>query len=226
MHDPIELAVLDMAGTTLDVADAVPGAMRRALGEVGVDVSDAWIRDIRGRSKLEALRSLLEAGHASPGLAERVHTRFHEELVLLAAEGVAPIDGARGAIAWLRGRGIPVWLTTGFDRGLATELLSRLGSWPGLVSGVVTADDVERGRPDPAMIRRAMAGAGVVDPGLVVVAGDTRADLEAARAAGAGYAIGVLTGAHDRERLEGVAHSAILETLADLPDWLVGQGAI
>jgi len=216
-----------MAGTTLDVSDAVAGAMRGALDEVGAAVPEARIRDVRGRAKLEALRSRLASrGRTDSRLAERVHMRFREELLRLASESVRPIEGAARAISWIRGRRIPVWLTTGFDRGLANVLLGRVGWGPELVSGLVTSDDVAQGRPEPDMVLRAMLEAGIEDPDAVLVAGDTWADLDAAWAARVGYAVAVLTGANDRKELEDSRHSVILASVAGVPGWLRSEGAV
>ena len=56
-------------------------------------------------------------------------------------------------------------------------------------------------------------------PSEIVVVGDNPHDIEMARNAGAGAAIGVLTGNSDREHLAPLA-DAVLESVRDLPDWL------
>jgi len=224
IRDCIGLAVCDMAGTTLAVTDAVPIALRRAFGEAGVDLTESSIEAVRGQSKREAIAGLLQqsnaAGRGPADLVEQVFASFRRELVREYERGVSPVAGADHALRFLRAEGIRVVLTTGFDRDLALELIRKVGWTSDLVDGLVSADDVTRGRPDPAMILRAMELTAVTTPGRVLVIGDTRADLEAARAAGVGVAIGVLTGAHSREHLAGVRHTAILDGVADLPAWL------
>jgi phosphoglycolate phosphatase len=49
--------------------------------------------------------------------------------------------------------------------------------------------------------------------------GDNRHDLEMARAAGAGLAVGVLSGTGSRKTLGGLA-DVILESVADLPAYI------
>ncbi|MGH7471688.1 MAG: HAD hydrolase-like protein [Longimicrobiales bacterium] len=88
---------------------------------------------------------------------------------------------------------------------------------------MVCDDDVAAGRPAPDLIERAMQLAGITDPAEVLVAGDTSADLLAAANARVGWIVGVLSGAHARAHLELHAHSAILPTIADLPNWLDTQ---
>ena len=130
-----------------------------------------------------------------------------------------PIDGVEQAIAALCARGVRVALIIGFDRKVADGLLARLG-WSDKVDAVVCADEVAQGRPAPDMILRAMQRTGVGDAREVLCAGDTDNDLQAGVRAGVGANIGVLSGAHDRARLERAPHDAILASAAALPDWL------
>ena len=69
-------------------------------------------------------------------------------------------------------------------------------------------------KPGPGMMR-AFCGAVATEPGHVAVVGDTPHDMGMARAAGAGLAIGVLTGASPRFELEALADH-ILESIVDL----------
>ena len=79
---------------------------------------------------------------------------------------------------------------------------------------------VRRGRPAPDLIHEAMGLVGEGESPAVLTVGDTVSDLDAAHAAGVGWSIAVLTGAHSRDRLYGRPHSAILDSVADLPEWL------
>ncbi|MGH7555672.1 MAG: HAD family hydrolase, partial [Longimicrobiales bacterium] len=102
-----------------------------------------------------------------------------------------------------------------------TDMIVRSLRWgPELMDAVICADDVAHGRPAPDMILLAMKRVGVDDPRVVAVVGDTSADLLSGGNAGAGFVIGVLTGAHDREELTRHPHTVLLESVADLPGWL------
>src|SRR5690606_16722006 len=59
-------------------------------------------------------------------------------------------------------------------------------------------------------------------PSQVAMVGDNRHDLEMAKAAGAGLAIGVLSGTGTRESLGQLA-DVILDSVADLPEYLAIQ---
>ena len=221
------LVVLDMAGTTIAATDHVPAAMIAAFGRAGLELEPAAMAAVRGRSKREAIRLFVERlapGHpARETLSDAIFEDFRADLARRYASGVGEIPGALEAMRRLRSRGWAIALTTGFDQSLANLLLERLGWLSAVVDAVVTADDVPQGRPAPDLVLEAMKRTGTTSARDVVVVGDTAADLEAAANAGAGHAIGVLSGAHGREELVKHRHSAILDSIADLPAWLARQ---
>ncbi len=223
----LRLAVFDMVGTTVVAGDEVPAAFREALASAGVAVSDTELARVRGRSKREAIATLLSGASAGEGGAEAVeavYARFLDRLQAAYRAGARAAPGAREAFAALATRGVPVVLATGLDRGTAELLVHALG-WDGIgLQGVVTGDEVARGRPAPDLIRAAMERAGVEDPAGVLVVGDTTADLDAAAAADVGWSVGVLGGAHPRERMERHPHTALLASVAELPAWLETMG--
>lgn len=206
------LVVFDMAGTTVEDGGQVPAAFTAALAAHGVVVTPDQISRVRGASKRQAIRAFVTDDAA----AAQVYEVFRRELAgRYSAEGVAAIAGADDAFAALRLRGIKVALTTGFDRDITSLLISVL-SWQAAVDTVVCGDDVARGRPAPDLIQRAMAEVGVTDPSLVAAVGDTTLDLEAGAAAGVGWNVGVLSGAHGRAALERSPHTHIVGSVADL----------
>lgn len=222
----LELAVLDMVGTTVRADDQVPEAFCEAFRAFGLTVSREQVRAVRGRSKTDAIQRLtttLSADSSEVDQTSRgVYVRFKELLREKYASSAEPIEGAQTAIDWLRKREVGVVLTTGLDRETARTILTRLG-WGRRVDGLICADDVEHGRPAPDLIRAAMKAMGIDDPGCVLAAGDTVADLEAAEAAGVRWSVGVTSGAHGRETLRNSRHSALLSSVAELPAWVEGE---
>ena len=215
------LVVMDVAGTTVAASDDVAAAIRAAFSAFRIDVSPEAIAAVRGKSKRQAIRELLDATGGGPTpvvAAGDVYRDFRRRLVE-SSGGWRPIPGARDTIDWLRARGVGVALITGIDRSVLEALLDRLGWSGGLLSSALCADDVRRGRPAPDLILRSMERCDVSDPRAVAVVGDTTNDLLAAEAAGVGWSIGVLTGAHTRAELARCSPSAILDSVADLPDW-------
>lgn len=218
------LAVFDMVGTTIAATDDVTIALRGAFSEEGFDLPAGALAGIRGRRKSEAIAELLrEVDPSSPrphARAARIERGFGERLRShYARRPVLPVPGAVEAMRWLSGRGVQVALATGLPHDLVRMLLGQLGWDEATFAAVVCGDQVERGRPAPDLILRSMELSGVEDPRLVAAIGDTRADLEAAANAGAGCAVGVLSGAGSRESLERLPHTVILTSVAELPGW-------
>jgi phosphonatase-like hydrolase len=219
----IELAALDMAGTTINEDGAVYRALRTAVERTGVPVAEADLQTWMGTDKREAIAALvrLGGGTPTPELVEDGYAAFRE--FLREAYRTTPpqaIPGVEEALAELRRRGIKVALTTGFSDDVAYPLLESLG-WStgegGNLDAVVTSDEVPRGRPAPHMIHRAMEKTGVIDTRRVLAAGDTVVDVEAGANAGAGVVIGVLTGELTRADFEGHPQTHVLDSVADIP---------
>jgi phosphoglycolate phosphatase len=217
----IDLAVFDIAGTTVDEGGAVYRVLEAVVRAHGAHPSAADIRAAMGADKREAIAALLDVPNGDPGV-EQSHGAFVEELAAAyRSTPPAPFPGVNEAIATLRAAGIKVALTTGFDRQITESLLAAIG-WhvPDVLDAVVCADDVSTGRPTPLMILRAMDLTGVADHNRVLVAGDTVLDIRAGRAAAAGMVVGVLTGAHTAQELSEADPTHLLDSVANLPDVL------
>lgn len=226
--DP-ELVVLDLAGTTIRATDLVPQALRETLAPLGIAVTDAEIAALRGRSKRAAIHDLADR-HLGPMAAARrapeVYAAFQALLeARCRALDIVEIPRAGEILGWLRHRGVKVAITTGFDRQVAKLLIARVG-FEDRIDALVCDDEVAAGRPAPDLIFHAMNVAGCRSPRWVAAVGDTEADLWAAHHAGVAWAIGVLSGAHDRRRLEACPHYRILESVGDLPSLMAeSEGA-
>ena len=215
MTTPPALVIFDMAGTTIEDRGQVPAAFASTLAANGIMISADEITRVRGASKRQAIRNLLPPSQA--GDADRIYAEFRRNLAhAYTTGGVQTVPGAGSLIYNLRARGIKIALTTGFDRDIATLLLSSVGWTRNSVDVVVCGDDVTNGRPAPDMILLAMKLTAVEDPSRVANVGDTTLDLESAARAGVKWNIGVLSGAHGREALEKAPHTQILQSVNDL----------
>ncbi|MBH1932877.1 phosphonatase-like hydrolase [Streptomyces sp. AV19] len=227
--EPITLVVLDMAGTT--VAD--DGLVERAFAEAASEVLGTegfaerldYVRATMGESKISVFRHL---SGGDEGVARRANAAFETAYARLVDAGhCAPVPGAREAIERLRGEGRTVVLTTGFARTTQDAILAALGWDDGPADlALCPADAGGRGRPYPDMILTALLRTHAADGvGGIAVAGDTAYDILSGRRAGAPVVAGVLTGAHDAEALRAAGATAVLDSVAQLPDLIAAYEA-
>lgn len=217
MTEP-RLVVFDLAGTTVRDRGQVPETFRSTLAAHGVELTDEAIAAVRGASKRDAIARFLPPGCLHGRRTDAIYAEFRAALARRYREGgVEAIAGAREALAELRRSGWRLALNTGFDRDITALLLDALGWRTGVVDAVVCGDDVARGRPAPDLLRAAMAATGVTNPRAVANVGDTVLDLEAGHAAGVGWNVGVLSGAHDRGRLAAAPHTHLAASVAAVP---------
>jgi phosphonatase-like hydrolase len=210
----IELAVLDIAGTTVEEHQAVYRALTDAVTAAGAHPTARDIEQWMGADKHEAITALL-GGVGDP---VQVYADFRRRLAAAYAERPpTPLPSIPEALAELRAGGVRVALTTGFDRDVTSDLLGMLGWDETVVDAVICVDDVAAGRPAPYLIFQAMEATGVRDVRRVIVAGDTTRDLQAGCNAGVAAVVGVLTGGQDAATLGAEQHTHILPSVADLP---------
>lgn len=215
----IKLAVFDMAGTTVNEDNVVYKTVREALAKAGVEVSlDTVLEFGAGKEKYKAIADILEETKTNRDFkvdAKAVHADFKEMLKEAYANlEVTSYDGVEELFKVMKSHGVKVVLNTGYDAKTAQTLLDKLGWKVGQhIDGLVTADDVEIGRPSSEMIDKAMVLFNITDPEQVLKAGDSMIDIEEGKNANCGITVGVLTGAQTREQLEKANPTLILSTL-------------
>ncbi|GAA1856998.1 phosphonatase-like hydrolase [Brevibacterium marinum] len=219
----IELAVFDMAGTTIDDRDEVYRVLRKATEREGANYSDETFQQWMGTEKKWAIENLLRLGGVE--VDEEVHERtwewFRAELRRTYTENPPrSLPGVEEALATLRERGIRIGLTTGFAREIADLIFASMGWRKGATFDASSCgDEVEAGRPAPDMIQTVMAELDVDDTAAVVSVGDTSADVQSALRAGV-TSICVLTGHLSREDFDAEGAHLVLDSAAGLPDAL------
>ncbi|MFC0250115.1 phosphonatase-like hydrolase [Citricoccus parietis] len=224
----IELAIFDMAGTTVNDRDEVYRVLRASTERFGAQFSDEEFQQWMGTEKRWAITNLLQIGgvEADEALIEEAWTWFRAELRRTYTEQPpVPLDGVEQALRDLKARGVKIGLTTGFSREITDLILDAIG-WSGsdLIDLSVAGDEVPAGRPEPFLIQAVMERLEVSEAAAVISAGDTAADVESARRAGV-TSIGVLTGHLSRADFEALGADLILASVADLPAHIVMSGA-
>lgn len=223
------LAVLDMAGTTVDEGGLLDEALARALAAHGIqegtgafDAMAAYVRQEMGTSKELVFRRLFPDGDAAARVNRTFEAAYDD---LLARFGVRPVAGAEEAILGLREAGLKICLATGFGRHTQNMILESLG-WMGLADLSLCPSDAGRGRPYPDIILTAVLALDIEDVRSVLVAGDTTSDITAGRRAGAGAVVGVLTGAHPEPALRLAGADVVLPSVCHLPGWLASAPVV
>lgn len=216
----IQLVVFDMAGTTVDEQNVVYKTVHRALLRAGMEVSlETVLLHAAGKEKFQAIKDVIEAENAIGHINALAVFQDFEQLLDEAYATLTPLPmpGVETVFARLRARNIRVVLNTGYKNTVARGLLEKLGWEEGLhFNLLITADDVERGRPYPDMILLAMAKFEITDAATVAKIGDSKVDIEEGKSAGCGIYAGITTGAQTAEQLAEAAPTHILNALEEL----------
>ena len=224
LPQPIQLAMFDMAGTTVN--DEVDGhplmviSMMRAFAKHGIELVPDVINKHRGKQKSEAIQTLLrEVAELSPADAERVgdgvYRDFLHELESNLSS-ISEIDGATELFRHLRSKNIYIGVGSGFPMQVVQAIASQLG-WldKGLLDYVGSAEQIGVGRPNPKMIHDVMQRLGIIDGLAVVKIGDTVVDVQEGKNAGA-WTVAVLTGSQTESQLMAAAPDYILSSIREL----------
>jgi HAD superfamily hydrolase (TIGR01509 family) len=134
---------------------------------------------------------------------------LYQELI----DEAEPMEGSRELIEELGRRDHKVVLASSASAEEVDHYLDLLGA-RGLADGWTTSADVEATKPEPDLVRAALARAGGSSDGAVMV-GDTPWDARAASSAGV-PTIAVLTGGFSVQELEEAGVAAVFESVVEL----------
>ena len=231
---PIQLAMFDMAGTTVnDKVDGYPLmviSMMRAFAKHGIALSSDAINKHRGKQKSEAIQTLLkevaelsaaDAEHVPfrasslRGIGDDIYRDFLHELESNLSR-ISEIDGATELFRHLKSKDIHVGVGSGFPMQVVQTIVSQFG-WldEGLLDYVGSAEQVGVGRPNPKMIHDAMHQLNITDGRKVLKIGDTVVDIQEGKNAGA-WTVAVLTGSQTEAQLIAAGPDYILSSIREL----------
>jgi beta-phosphoglucomutase len=173
--------IWDMDGVIADTGAAHFAAWRQVMAELGRPFDEADFRRIFGIVNPDAIRLLLGETVSSYEIArisERKETLFREAVQVQ----VSLLPGVETWLERLRQQGYRQAIASSAPRANIEVLLRVLNIEP-YFQATVSADDVTKGKPDPAIFLKAAAALGV-SPARCVVVEDAVAGVEAARRAG------------------------------------------
>ncbi|HXI15123.1 MAG TPA: HAD hydrolase-like protein [Chloroflexota bacterium] len=222
------LLISDFAGTAMKEEGSVLTAYRIALAGQDIPFTEADLAARRGANKRAVFEELATRVHPPEKVREVAGHALETFEATLKQEyetgEVREVAGAEAAFRQLKEAGVKLALSSGFERIVVDLLVRRLG-WGSLFDVVLAGNDAPAGRPAPYLIYRAMMDLSVHDVATVAVVGDTPLDLQAGTNAGAGWVIGVLSGAHGLETLGTTRHTHLLASVASLPALFGCEGA-
>lgn len=180
----IRAVLFDLDGTILDTAADLAAAANAMLAETGRGVlPEAQIRDYIGKGIQNLVTRSLEAtGPASGEESARALAVFERHYLAGLADRTRPYPGVVAGMQSLARAGIAMGCVTNKAARFTEPLLERTGLMPYL-GVVVSGDTVARKKPHPEPMLHAVAKLGV-EPGEALMVGDSRNDVESARAAG------------------------------------------
>lgn len=204
--------VFDLDGTLINSLGLILASYRHTMEtHLGHRLNDElWVQgmgtplhvQMRGFAKDEAEAEAMVRTYEEHNLAN------HDDLV-------EPYPGVREAVSGLRDRGLTLAVATS-KRTKATYMgLRRCGFPEDWFASIVTANDVERPKPDPEPVLLALHQAGEADPSRAVYVGDSVHDMQSGRAAGVVTAA-VLWGPNSRDTLAVTDPDRWLEDPAEL----------
>jgi len=203
--------LFDLDGTLIDserlILASYRHAMRVHLGHVPPE--DEWKRTI-GQPLVVQMRMF---GRSDEEAAAMIRTyvdhnlAHHDELV-------RPFPGMRAVVRTIRAAGLDLGIVTSKKRRTTGMGLARCELPAEWFRAIITADDVQRYKPDPEPVEEALRRLGR-HPAETVFVGDSTHDMRSGRAAGVQIAA-ALWGPYTREQLEPTDPDAWLERPSDV----------
>jgi pyrophosphatase PpaX len=173
----------------------------------GLEVDEAEFRDFWNMTPAEVLRRY------SVEMLDEMLASFEEHYYANHHHHLTPYDGVAELLESLRNRGSQIAVVSLKPRRAGEIELDITGLRP-LVSLAVWGDDVERPKPEPDGVLRAMKRFDA-DPRSTLVIGDSAADIIMGRAAGTRTAAALWGGA-SRHRLLAESPDLVLDSPGDL----------
>jgi HAD superfamily hydrolase (TIGR01509 family) len=209
--------IFDVDGTLLDTNYLHVVAWWEAFRERGHDARCADIHQALGMGSAELVQQVL--GQPDPSVIE-AHSRYIAPFL----GRMRPLPGAADLLAAIAEMGLNVVLATSAKDEEIGLMLDAIGAHDA-IGTVVSSGAVERAKPDPDIVARALSESGT-GRGQAVMVGDAVWDVLAAQRAGV-PCVGVLSGGIAEQQLRDAGavevYSDTAALLADLPSSAIGR---
>jgi len=219
-HGRFETILFDLDGTLIDSTELILSSFRHTMRtHLGRQLPDEDWLSTMGRPLRVQLRDFArdEADVEAMMATYSTHNDEYHDAAIAAFPGVAPLLGA------LIEAGYTLGIVTSKRREFALRGLRVSGLPLEWFGAIVTADDVERHKPDPEPLLVALRTLGCESPGTAMYVGDSPFDMAAGQAAGMAT-VAVAWGPHDEESLARHSPDFTLVKPNDLLEILQGRG--
>lgn len=207
----LEAVLFDLDGTVVNTIPHILASFRHATAEVlGAPLSDEELLHHVGVPLARQMRYFTDDEETAEQLLvayRAFNHRTHDEMARLFPNTLTALDALSAA-------GMPMGIVTSKSRMMADRAITLfdLGRY---FPVVVTADDTPTHKPDPVPVLYGAQQLGI-DPARTVYVGDSPADIESGKGAGAAT-VGATWGVASRERLAVAGPDAIIDDIGELP---------
>lgn len=210
-------ALIDMDGTLYDSMRFHSRAWHLMCNEAGIPNREDEFYLYEGRTGASTINLLFDRTYGHPATEEEIKRLYHRktELFQQIAE-IIKMPGAEQLLQFMQQIEMQRILVTGSGQ---RSLIDRLNhDFPGAFSPatMITARDVNHGKPHPEPYQMAMKLAGVL-PWQSVVIENAPLGVQAGDAAGA-FTIGITTGPIPRRELEQAGAALVFDSMQELAD--------
>lgn len=179
LANSINTVIFDLDGTLVDSQPAALGASIQALSRLGVQVTEADLREVFGGGARKLLNYFLERDlgetHAAQVLEDAINIRADLQLELTSKVELLP--NVKELLNLLKDNKFKLAMATMSSCAVVDSVLGHHGL-NGYFDAVLTIDDVTQGKPDPEILVKVVDRLGSqVNQSLYV--GDSGHDLEA-----------------------------------------------
>ena len=172
----------DMDGTLIDSEEFHWIAWRETLASEGIIITRDQFLATFGQRNDSIIPQLLGKA-ATAGAVERIgNTKEEHYRGLIRRDGISPLPGVAHWIHRLHQEGWLQAVASAAPRANVDAVLEKLSATQ-VFQGIVSAEDVHRGKPDPEVFLNAASRLGV-PPNRCIVVEDAAAGIEGARRAG------------------------------------------
>nr|WP_321498748.1 HAD family phosphatase [uncultured Methanolobus sp.] len=176
----LKAVIFDMDGVLVDSMSYHAEAVQHIFDEIGVEMDKQDIFEREGERTVDIVEFLLKkgAGDASRFDISDIVERYIAEFNRIAE--IKVFDGMQECLRGLKGR-FDLAVVSGSDRPIVHDIIN--SKYPGVFSVIVTADDVEHGKPEPDPYLKSIEMLGISGTEAIVIE-NAPMGVESAKGAG------------------------------------------